>query len=221
MGMQKITKGYPNWDAPYNENVDEYNNTIGNEELLTKNKTIKGAINEIKNVADDVTTLDADISNIKKNVAENTSKLNDIINNPCMKYSSNSDLSVLNETWSTIFWDNKIFDTDEFIAEGGDYFITFKKSGLYIVTAGVLFNLDTAEGTRNIKILKDEVEIIGYDSRNAWSNNNTRSNLTIIHYFNANEKIQISVYQDSGRDVTVKVQDGFPNISIARIKGAF
>ena len=54
MSMNKITKGYPNWDVPYNENVDEYNNTIGNEELVTTSKTIKGAINEIHNVADDL-----------------------------------------------------------------------------------------------------------------------------------------------------------------------
>ena len=27
MSMNKMTKGYPNWDVPYNENVEEYNNT--------------------------------------------------------------------------------------------------------------------------------------------------------------------------------------------------
>lgn len=77
MAMKKITKGYPNWDVPYNENVDEYNNTIGNEELLTTSTTIKGAINEIHNVADDVTTINADISNLKISVSQNTSQLND------------------------------------------------------------------------------------------------------------------------------------------------
>ena len=80
MAMNKITKGYPNWDVPYNENVDEYNNTIGNEELLTTSKTIKGAINEIHNVADDVTTINADISNLKTNVSKNTSQLNALTN---------------------------------------------------------------------------------------------------------------------------------------------
>lgn len=80
MSMNKITKGYPNWDVPYNENVDEYNNTIGNEELVTTSKTIKGAINEIHNVADDVTTINADISNLKTSVAQNTSQLNEKAN---------------------------------------------------------------------------------------------------------------------------------------------
>jgi hypothetical protein len=63
------------------------------------------------------------------------------------------------------------------------YFITFKEIRLIFVTAAILFNLDSAVGTRNIKILKDEVEIIGYDSRNAWENNNTRSNLNYCTLF--------------------------------------
>jgi hypothetical protein len=40
--------------------------------------------------------------------------MNEIANTKCMRYSCNSSLSVLNDSWSTIFWDNKIFDTNEF-----------------------------------------------------------------------------------------------------------
>ena len=174
--------------------------------------------NNFKNISDTIGSINKDTNgDIGTQLGNINSQLNDIANTKCMKYSCSSDLSVLNDSWSTIFWNSKIFDTNEFIADGGSYFITFKESGLYIVTAAILFNLDTPTGTRIIRILKDEVEIIGYDSRNAWEKNNTRSNLTIVHYFNKNEKIQVSVYQDSGRDVTVRIQEGFPNISIAKI----
>ncbi|WP_321833497.1 hypothetical protein [Clostridium butyricum] len=84
MSMQKITKGYPNWDVPYNENVEEYNNTIGNVELETEDKTIKGAINEVKNNLDnlkDGTQINtADISNLKTSVAQNSASLNENAN---------------------------------------------------------------------------------------------------------------------------------------------
>lgn len=84
MAMQKITKGYPNWDVPYNENVEEYNNTIGNIELDTENKTIKGAINEVKNNLDNIKENEqinaADISKLKTSVAQNASSLNEKAN---------------------------------------------------------------------------------------------------------------------------------------------
>ena len=84
MSMEKITKGYPNWDVPYNANVDEYNNTIGNVDLKTTDKTIKGAINEVKDITDDikedVQINTADISNLKTSVSNNTSSLNALAN---------------------------------------------------------------------------------------------------------------------------------------------
>ena len=84
--MDKIVKGYPNWDVPLNKNIDEYNETIGNAELLTKDKTVKGSINEIKTennevikkIKDDTQVNTADISNLKTSVAKNTAQLNDI-----------------------------------------------------------------------------------------------------------------------------------------------
>lgn len=86
--MDKIVKGYPNWDVPLNKNIDEYNETIGNAELLTKDKTVIGAINEIKTgndeiiekIKDDTQINTADISNLKTSVAQNTSSLNDKVN---------------------------------------------------------------------------------------------------------------------------------------------
>lgn len=82
--MDKIVKGYPNWDIPLNANIDEYNATMGNAELSTEDKTIKGAINEIKSkndetigkIKDDTQINTADISNLKTSVAQNTSSLN-------------------------------------------------------------------------------------------------------------------------------------------------
>ena len=71
MSMEKITKGYPNWDVPYNANVDEYNNTIGSAELETEDKTIVGAINEVKensdSIKENVQINSADISNLNFN----------------------------------------------------------------------------------------------------------------------------------------------------------
>ena len=86
--MDKIVKGYPNWDIPLNANIDEYNATMGNAELLTEDKTIKGAINEIKTkndetigkIKDDTQINTADISNLKTSVAQNTSSLNEKAN---------------------------------------------------------------------------------------------------------------------------------------------
>lgn len=81
--MDKIVKGYPNWDVPLNKNIEEYNTTMGNAELLTEDKTIKGAINEIKTkndetigkIKDDTQINTADISNLKTSVAQNSSQL--------------------------------------------------------------------------------------------------------------------------------------------------
>ena len=86
--MDKIVKGYPNWDIPLNANIDEYNETMGNAELLTEDKTVKGAINEIKTgndetigkIRDDTQINTADISNLKTSVAQNTSSLNESTN---------------------------------------------------------------------------------------------------------------------------------------------
>ena len=89
MAMNKITKGYPNWDVPYNENVEEYNNTIGNVNMGTTATTITGAIKEVKELAETETskiqTVVADVNNNKTKIAEHTSQLNenmkDITNN--------------------------------------------------------------------------------------------------------------------------------------------
>ena len=82
MAMKQITKGYPNWDVPYNENVDEYNNTIGNTNMGTTATTITGAIKEIKERTETETskiqTVVADVNNNKTKIAEHTSQLNDI-----------------------------------------------------------------------------------------------------------------------------------------------
>ena len=84
MAMKQITKGYPNWDVPYNENVDEYNKTIGNTNMETKATTITGAIKEIKELAETETskiqTVVADVNNNKTKIAEHTSLLNDKVN---------------------------------------------------------------------------------------------------------------------------------------------
>lgn len=98
MAMNKITKGYPNWDVPYNENVEEYNNTIGNVELDTEDKTIKGAINEVKNNLDNIKENEqinaADISNLKTSVANNAQSIGDI--NSQMNDKANKDTIVNN-----------------------------------------------------------------------------------------------------------------------------
>ena len=84
MAMKQITKGYPNWDVPYNENVEEYNNTIGNVNMGTTATTITGAIKEIKELAETETskiqTVVADVNNNKTKIAEHTSQLNAKVN---------------------------------------------------------------------------------------------------------------------------------------------
>lgn len=106
MSMEKITKGYPNWDVPYNFNVDEYNNTIGNAELKTEDKTLKGAINEVKgsvdNVKDEVLINTSDISNLKTSVSNNTAQLKDLANERgyarVKRFEVETDLNALTES---------------------------------------------------------------------------------------------------------------------------
>ena len=80
MAMKQITKGYPNWDVPYNENVEEYNNTIGNTNMGTTATTITGAIKEVKELINtkggEIQTVVADVNNNKTKIAEHTSQLN-------------------------------------------------------------------------------------------------------------------------------------------------
>ena len=81
--IQMITKGYPNWDKPLNENIQEYNDTIGTEEMGTIATTVKGAIKELKksidsnksDLSDKVQTNTADISNLKTKNTEINSQL--------------------------------------------------------------------------------------------------------------------------------------------------
>ena len=86
--MNKITKGYPNWDVPLNNNIQEYNDTIGTENMGTTSTTIKGAIKELKDsidtnktdLSDKVQTNTADISNLKTKNTEITTQMNENAN---------------------------------------------------------------------------------------------------------------------------------------------
>lgn len=106
--MDKIVKGYPNWDVPLNKNIDEYNETMGNAELLTEDKTVKGAINEIKTandeiiekIKDDTQINTADISNLKTSVAQNTSSLNAKANQADLN-TANTNISALQTSVGT------------------------------------------------------------------------------------------------------------------------
>ena len=86
--IQYPITGSPGWGTKINNNFKNISNTIGNIDVDAK----------------------GDIGTQLENV---NSQLNAIANTKCMKYSCSSDLSVLNNSWSTIFWNSKIFDTNE------------------------------------------------------------------------------------------------------------
>lgn len=138
MSMEKITKGYPNWDVPYNANVDEYNNTIGNVDLKTTDKTIKGAINEVKDITDDikedVQINTADISNLKTSVSNNTSSLNANTQNinglkSVVKYGDNETTKILASVLGVSFKDLSNTNFLEIFTSG----VNFKDNNVKIV----------------------------------------------------------------------------------------
>lgn len=139
MAMKQITKGYPNWDVPYNENVEEYNNTIGTINMGTTATTITGAIKEVKELINtkggEIQTVVADVNNNKTKIAEHTSQLNDMVNNKANKNNS--------EFTGTMKLNNKDVATIEHFSPEilNGWIFGFNSSDIYFPTKIIIGNV--------------------------------------------------------------------------------
>ncbi|MFT8348698.1 hypothetical protein [Clostridium saccharoperbutylacetonicum] len=195
---------------------DVKNLFLGTATLNTTDKTVNGAINENKANIGDLTTLTTiDKSSLVNAIKENTAFLSEIVQNPRCQYSLNNSVSLTTEQHSVIGWDKKIFDNKEFITTDNTT-ITIKESGLYLITLSVEFD-GNINGVRNISILKDNVEVIAYDSRMSVNYSTTRSNVSAIQYLNSNETLKFRAFQNSGN--SLNIVSGNTKMSIAKIGG--
>lgn len=204
--MDKIVKGYPNWDIPLNANIDEYNATMGNAELLTEDKTIKGAINEIKTkndetigkIKDDTQINTADISNLKTSVAQNTTQLNAIAlyNKASCSYAMsvvpNYTLELATDTQSNV----NLFDIEE-------QKIKIKKDGVYLLKVKGFTNLTTlGKGIKLEMYVDGNLYDTGYQDMSIGEN--LIIDTTILSMFRINHVVSFKLHHNNDTNVDIQ-----------------
>lgn len=193
--------------AELNQNDTDIKATIGTETIGTTATTLKGAIKEVKGIADN-----------------NTTQLNDIVKYPKMQYTSNITTTILKSVsggsanWTSPQWNLKKYDTNYFI-ENDNTLITIKQSGLYIINLAI--NLNVSNGANfSIKLIKNYgdtgVEEIAYENKLATSVS-TRINLCTTCYINQNETLKALIYHEGQSDVNLVCGYGFPMISVTKV----
>lgn len=142
-------------------------------------------------------------------------KIEDLIKPPRARYSSNVDKVCPTLTWTSPDWNLKVYDTEHFIDQLDPTKINISKSGTYLIQAQTTFEANDV-GQRNIRIVKNDSQIIGYSSNRA-AINATRINVATTAYLNVGEYLRVSCYHDVYPDSLRFDTSGGMALSITRL----
>lgn len=141
---------------------------------------------------------------VNNELASINNELATINNTPRAKYYI-PDTVITNNTWQKLNFGEKVFDSNEFITTDFTK-LTVKEAGTYIINAYIMFSSGAA-GLRNVNIARNGVGI-GYQTGNVTTTMSYRTQATVISYFDAGDIIELSVFQNSGSDLTVTFANG-------------
>lgn len=124
--------------------------------------------------------------------------------------------SASNTTWTDVAWNGtEVQDSSGLHSTISNVEnIIIKESGLYLVSASVVFNT-AAAGQRKIRVLRNG-GATGIESLvSAHPTNQTTVSVTGVHYFSTGDTVRIEVWQDSGGSVSY--QRNLSSFTVARI----
>ncbi|WP_342428554.1 hypothetical protein [Paenibacillus sp. FSL L8-0158] len=156
----------------------------------------------------------ADFRAVQNNIESHEDRLLDIATQPRAEYASNADKALPASTWLSPNWNIKKTDNNNFITSPDLETVTIRTSGVYLIQA-IIGVSSYAGGIRNIKVIKNGTEDIGYNSGAPGSSYTSRNNITAIAYLNALETFKVQVFQDTGTELTLS--SGVCRLSIIKI----
>jgi hypothetical protein len=132
---------------------------------------------------------------------------------PACRLTRSSAQSIPDNTITAITWNAETYDTNS-MHTGGSSQLVFPTGGIYIITANVQW-ASNATGFRRLRLVKNGVDVLAFDSRSAVSGGNTEQNLSTTASFAANDYIELAVVQTSGGALDVNFANYYTPILAA------
>ena len=172
--------------------------------------TFKTTFKKIKEFiigTEDMGTTATDVTGAVKEINDKVAKLQNIVT---CSYGISAEFNITKSDSSAIYsdipWDKKIIDSDSFIDQTDNTKIVIPEEGFYLVQCSVTWQ-GHSDGTRILRLTKNSTDIIAYDSSKSADFAATRQNISILHYFNANETLVVSACHNCTEDLKLMLDN--------------